>query len=617
MNINTRNLGFVNFNNEEMQWVKFNGVTVYEAWKNLIASGVPPLTLLNCKGVDLVDYKIFGNSKQESENLFDVTKYNESSEFDDSGYSTVIYPVGDYSLTTKYTATNSISVMLRAMTTDGEILASTSQVTTSGDLSMSFTTTKEWHLRFYYGGWATASECVKVCNMLSDVYLKSKTPTPEAPIEVESVGDKTKNLFQDISIVGGSNTTYTNGTITQNVADTSTGIQFKLQAYKDLSFLYHIVSKSITNLGVFCLSFTKEDAFNQICFGLNGTARDTTIIIDVSTLENGKTYIISANMLNITQGTVSWNNIQIEEGETATDYEPYGKYKIPVKARGKNLFDIDKYSSYIDISKYEIGDNLVLSLKDKYILKIASQVGASGLLQVNDTKMMFTMTQEYKDAGRLFIICLKTYTYETKDNLLNQDVQLEYGTEPTEYEPYQEPITTNIYLDEPLRKIGDYTDYIDYKNKKIVRKINEFVVDGNTNKFQILVSSANNRAQFRLVNALSTNYLIPTAFCTHFAYNTTVYRDTAYDELGFISHTGFYYFRFTTSSPINTTALANEWLIEQYNAGTPMKVLYILATPTEETIELPKIPTLKGTTILEVDTEIQPSNMEVVYKGKR
>ena len=33
MNINTRNMAFVNFNGQEMQFVKFNGVTVYESWK--------------------------------------------------------------------------------------------------------------------------------------------------------------------------------------------------------------------------------------------------------------------------------------------------------------------------------------------------------------------------------------------------------------------------------------------------------------------------------------------------------------------------------------------------------------------------------------------------------
>ena len=56
---------------------------------------------------------------------------------------------------------------------------------------------------------------------------------------------------------------------------------------------------------------------------------------------------------------------------------------------------------------------------------------------------------------------------------------------------------------------------------------------------------------------------------------------------------------------------ANNWL-----AKNDIYVCYILETPTEEDIELPNIPTFKGTTIIEVDTEIQPSNMEVVYKGK-
>lgn len=44
---------------------------------------------------------------------------------------------------------------------------------------------------------------------------------------------------------------------------------------------------------------------------------------------------------------------------------------------------------------------------------------------------------------------------------------------------------------------------------------------------------------------------------------------------------------------------------------------YVLLTPIEQSIELPNIPTHRGTTIIEVDTTILPSNMEVVYKGKK
>ena len=61
MNINTRNLGFVNFNSQEMQWINFNGVNIYEACKKLLASGIPPLMLSNSKGDNLVGYKIYGN----------------------------------------------------------------------------------------------------------------------------------------------------------------------------------------------------------------------------------------------------------------------------------------------------------------------------------------------------------------------------------------------------------------------------------------------------------------------------------------------------------------------------------------------------------------------------
>ena len=43
--------------------------------------------------------------------------------------------------------------------------------------------------------------------------------------------------------------------------------------------------------------------------------------------------------------------------------------------------------------------------------------------------------------------------------------------EDIEYEPYVEPITQHIYLDEPLRKVGDYADYINFKNQKVIRQV--------------------------------------------------------------------------------------------------------------------------------------------------
>ena len=39
--------------------------------------------------------------------------------------------------------------------------------------------------------------------------------------------------------------------------------------------------------------------------------------------------------------------------------------------------------------------------------------------------------------------------------------------------------------------------------------------------------------------------------------------------------------------------------------------------PTTESIDLPEIPTFKGTTIIETATEIPPSNIETTYKARK
>ena len=59
MNIFTKNLSFVEFNKQVMNWVKFNGQLVYTAFKRLVVKAIPPLTLNNTVGKNLVDYKMW------------------------------------------------------------------------------------------------------------------------------------------------------------------------------------------------------------------------------------------------------------------------------------------------------------------------------------------------------------------------------------------------------------------------------------------------------------------------------------------------------------------------------------------------------------------------------
>ena len=75
------------------------------------------------------------------------------------------------------------------------------------------------------------------------------------------------------------------------------------------------------------------------------------------------------------------------------------------------------------------------------------------------------------------VLDVKRYTNDTEMSGKCY-LQIEQGSTVTEYEPYgyKLPISVNdvihnIYLTEPLRKVGDYVDYIDYKNKKVVRQV--------------------------------------------------------------------------------------------------------------------------------------------------
>lgn len=114
------------------------------------------------------------------------------------------------------------------------------------------------------------------------------------------------------------------------------------------------------------------------------------------------------------------------------------------KKKSKNLFDINSYGEfkdtmgdpYIDLSIYNVGDVLTISAKSRYIFKISARSGDTAIQQVTGTSMTFTITQSIKDKYHLFIISTKTWVSATKAELLTQEVQLEYGSEATPYEPY-------------------------------------------------------------------------------------------------------------------------------------------------------------------------------------
>lgn len=217
----------------------------------------------------------------------------------------------------------------------------------------------------------------------------------------------------------------------------------------------------------------------------------------------------------------------------------------------------------------------------------------------------------------MVLINIQRNALDEYGNITVTDIAVNKGGTPQQYEPcgYKIPvvatngtdkITTNIYLDEPLRKIGDYADYIDFENQVVVRNIKRVDLKNANNTYSWI-----GRNGVTFSGILDKNYgRNNNALCNRNYYWTANGAETRTMWLGVESRTLFWigildYLGFTTKEELN------EWLV-----NNPTYLLYGSDLPIETPIELPQLPTFKGTTIYSVDTNIQPSNMEVTYYSK-
>ena len=197
--------------------------------------------------------------------------------------------------------------------------------------------------------------------------------------------------------------------------------------------------------------------------------------------------------------------------------EETGLYDVPVTVHGKNLIpypytDTTKtvngitfrdngdgsvtisgtatanatfkvFSSVTDIPKGIIHDKqyvLSLGCSEETVGEVTlvanyfpqgSQVGSSYKAWIS-TKVAETKTDIIPDNAQGMYWYLIVYSGRTVNVTVYPQVEL--GNTATEYQPYIEPKTTIISLWEPLRKMGDVADYIDFKNSCVVQQVEVF-----------------------------------------------------------------------------------------------------------------------------------------------
>lgn len=380
--------------------------------------------------------------------------------------------------------------------------------------------------------------------------LQDGTPTPEAPIEVISVGDLSVNILPDAKDIyngGGGVIAHNYKEVIEDGRECISFTSARNIAYDKIKFK----ENTQYTFSFDCKDFVHVSGFTgnyDIPFGIWYTDGDRKLITIPKNSDWTKLIIVSdANktvshigMISFTSYTTMYidiNTFQIEEGTTATPYEPYGKYKIPVVVKADN-----------------------------------------------------------------------------------------------------KEIVTNIFLNEPLRKIGDYADYIDFKNKKVVRNTFVRVYDGygktdnpfNKNDNEENWAGSENHGDvlenfwlYTLNDVLpvipksghhSANDFKQVPMCLQLPVKTGYYDANTSDatvdkEMIWFSQQARCVRVYLSKDRVGGTR--SNFLT--YLRSNPISVVIATYQPYEEplNIELPQLPA--QTVIVEIDTELAPTGVEVEY----
>ena len=329
--------------------------------------------------------------------------------------------------------------------------------------------------------------------------------------------------------------------------------------------------------------------------------------------------------------------------DTASEY--YGKYDVPITVCGKNLFDISvsegftsqytgltntisentitlssttNRTGYLTLGTFEAGTYYIGITSKDYIGEWAIRV--DDMITANKVNATITITQK-----RVIKVQISLKPGETKHFT---NIQVTKSDVATEYEPYIGEIK-HIYLDEPLRKVGDYADYIDFKNQKVMRNILKQSL-----KVNDIYKKLNGVIRLGGFISIDIKHKRDThILSTIFNYDFNWYGDTEcifhhnedyyalywsvyWSRLG-LTYDGTNVFRTDDAEQTPLTdkeiiKIAKEWLSTL--SDEDKEIYVILNTPTEESITAPEL-SVPNSASMNVISEAatQPSSIDLTY----
>ena len=309
--------------------------------------------------------------------------------------------------------------------------------------------------------------------------------------------------------------------------------------------------------------------------------------------------------------------------------ETSGKYLVDVNVTGKNLFDINSFPYKQDDETIVINSNEAhggaLLVKGDTLRRKQYVISIESFENIGDNTSTVLIETVYKDGvkdERYLTAIPKTGWALSSTREIDyiwirnpwkagskiKKLQIEEGKEATEYEPYREPQTVQLQLDEPLRGIGQYKDVI--TKDGIVRKIGHLEIKGGLiwndwgKRFRIIV-------RVEKAGILYSKYLCNyTNDVKNFGNQHIIYLYFTKEQIEAIG-----------INANDTLEVANKRLNEIV-ANKPIVIEYPLKTqifepfPQETQLALDSLHTNDGTTVITVDSGEAETGIEVEYAVK-
>ena len=383
------------------------------------------------------------------------------------------------------------------------------------------------------------------------------------------------------------------------------------------------------------------DSFKDWFYREYGTETETFTSFPQTIIGDGQNisaYTIKGNMTQASQPSPSNPVYPTECGDkTANLFDYKTAYATYLQSDGTVVGTVQQLSGIQNSLANFVGQTITISIYCQNVsasrIQIIARENGTAVYSNNIIKnqsgyMIVTLTPQLSTDYWAI-----TYGSAGSNETLSQFMLVEGSTAPSSYIPYgyKIPILSNgvsypIYLSEPLRKIGDTVDIL-ASSGTASHTIAKYIITGDEEVTYNAKKEASYDDSVITVLVTPTNFYGTTEY-TNIICNTLETRSSVQSVLndtgicmrstGRSMVIGYYYATVGidgTETQVEMREKITEYLKQQYAAGTPVTVWYVLATATTESFTAPTLPTTGTAETFDVDTTLKPSEVSLTWHG--